>query len=604
MKRIGVASLVVLLLTGPAWAEPRHGLSAFGDLKYPADFAHFDYVDPDAPKGGRLSLIGPVPRDTFDSFNGYILKGDPAQGTALMFDTLMERANDEPDAVYGLVAKAADVSADRMSVTFDLRPEAKFADGSALTGEDVCGSFRLLKADAIETIRITLRDVEACEVLAPQQVRYRFTGGKTRDLPLTVAGLPIFSKAYYSKVDFTKSTLTPPLGSGPYAVKDFKPGQYVTYGRRADYWGRDLPVNRGRFNFDEIRYEYFRERVAGFEALKSGALDLREEYTSRDWASAYDFPAIGDGRVKQVTLPDETPSGAQGFFFNLRRAQFQDIRVRKAFNLAFDFEWSNRNLFFGLYERTASFFEASPLKAEGPPSAEELALLEPLRKDLRAEVFAAPELPPVSDGSGQDRKLLRTASALLDAAGWMADGTLRRNARGEALKAEFLIESPVFERVLAPYVKNLKLLGIDASIRVVDDAQYLSRTENFDYDIASSRFGSGMTPGDDLRVFFGSSSANAPGSFNMSGIASPAIDALIGEVAAAQSREELNMAGRALDRVLRAEQFWVPNWHKGSYWIAHWDKFGRPATQPKYDRGIIDTWWYDPEKARRIGQGN
>ena len=597
---------VMALLAGScaATAAPSHGLSVFGELKYPADFAHFDYVNPQAPKGGRMALIGAVANNTFDSFNGYILRGDYAQGLDLLFDSLMARANDEPDAAYGLVAISADLADDRKSVSFVLRDEARFSDGSALTADDVCDSFRLLSTLGHERIRITIRDVEACDVLGPHELRYRFKGSHTRDLPLAVSALPIFSKAYYAKVDFSKTSLDAPLGSGPYLIKDFRPGEHVTYGRRADYWARDLPVNVGRNNFDELRFDYFRDRTAGFEALSSGVLDLREEYTSRDWATAYDFPAVKNGKVLRVELPDETPSGAQGFFLNMRRDKFHDIRVRQALNLAFDFEWSNTNLFYGLYTRTASFFESSPLKAEGVPPTDELALLEPLRATLRPEVFEAAILPPVSDGSGQDRKLLRQASQLLDAAGWKADGGLRHNAKGETLSAEFLIDSPVFERILSPYVKNLQLLGVDASIRTVDEAQYQDRHDRFDYDIISSRFSSGVTPGDDLRVFFGSASANAPGSYNMSGVASPEIDALIDKVVSATSRPALNVAGRALDRVLRAEQFWVPNWSKGSFWIAHWDKFGHPAIQPKYDRGITDTWWYDDAKAAKLAQGN
>jgi microcin C transport system substrate-binding protein len=604
VRRIAGAFVSAVLASTGATAEPRHGLSVFGELKYAPGFTHFDYVNPDAPKGGRLSLIGPVPRDTFDSFNGYILKGDPVQGYELMFDSLMTRAMDEPDAVYGLAAHAADVAEDRKSVTFNLREEARFADDTALTAEDVCESYRLLSTEGDERIKITIRDVEACEVLGLHELRYRFKGERTRDLPLTVAGLPIFSKAYYAKVDFAKTTLEPPLGSGPYGVKTYKAGEYVTYSRRNDYWARDLPANKGRYNFDEVRYEYFRERTAGLEALKSGVLDLREEYTSRDWATAYDFPALQKGYVKQDVLPDETPSGAQGFFFNLRREKFQDIHVRKAMNLAFDFEWTNANLFFGLYKRTASFFELSPLKAEGPPTTGELTLLEPLRTTLRPEVFEAPELPPVTDGSGQDRTLLRQASQLLDDAGWKADGNFRKNGKGEILSAEFLIDSPIFERILGPYVKNLRLLGIDATIRTVDEAQYQLRQENYEYDIISSRFSAGLTPGDALRIFFGSASVNKPGTYNMSGVASPEIDALIDKVVEAKSRAEIDVAGRALDRVLRAEHFWVPNWHKGSHWIAHWDKFGRPAVKPKYDRGIVDTWWYDDAKAARIVNGN
>ena len=353
---LGVVLCAAQFLASSSQAEPRHGLSVFGDLKYPASFSHFDYVNPDAPKGGRMALIGIVANDTFDSFNGYILKGDVAQGLALLFDTLMARAMDEPDAVYGLVAKTADLAADRKSLVFELRPEAKFADGTAVTSEDVCDSFRLLSTLGHENIRLTIKDVEACDVVAPHTVRYRFKSGGIRDLPLSISALPIFSKAYYAQHDFTKTTLEAPLGSGPYKIKNYRTGEYVAYERRADYWAKDLPVNRGRFNFDEVRFDYFRERTAGFEALKSGVIDLREEYTSRDWATAYDFPAVKDGRVKKTELPDETPSGAQGYFFNLRREKFQDIRVRRAFNLAFDFEWTNKNLFYGLYHRTASFF--------------------------------------------------------------------------------------------------------------------------------------------------------------------------------------------------------------------------------------------------------
>jgi len=605
VRLVAAAVIALCLGTTAAGAAPRHGISTFGDLKYPDGFLHFDYVNPDAPKGGRMSLIGPVPIDTFDSFNGYILKGDAVQGYDLMFDSLMVQAMDEPDSYYGLVAKTADLADDRKSITFALREEATFADGTPLTAEDVCDSFRLLSTLGHERIRITIRDVEACDVLDPHSVRYRFKGERTRDLPLTVAALPIFSKAYYAKADFAKSTLEPPLGSGPYKVKAFKPGEYVTYGRRDDYWAKDLPVNKGRYNFDEVRFDYFRDRTAAFEALKSGTIDLREEYTSRDWATAYDFPAVNDGRVVRLDLPDETPSGAQGFFLNLRREKFQDIRVRQAMNLAFDFEWTNKNLFYGLYDRTASFFELSPLKAEGLPKPDELAVLEPYKGEVRPEVFGEAILPPVSDGSGQDRKLLREASRLLDAAGWKStDGGVLRNARGEALDVEFLSDSPVFERILGPYVKNLRLLGINASIRTVDDAQYQERQKNYDYDVISSRFMAGVTPGDGLRIFFGSQSAKNPGTYNMSGVASPAIDGLIDQIVAAQSRQQLDVAGRALDRVLRAEEFWVPNWHKASYWVAYWDKFARPQTKPKYDRGIVDTWWYDEAKAKRIANGN
>jgi microcin C transport system substrate-binding protein len=604
MRSWALSALLVGALSGAALAEPRHGISAFGDLKYPADFAHFDYVNPDAPKGGKLATIGILARDTFDSFNDFILRGDAAQGLGLLFDTLMERAYDEPDAVYGLIAKTADLADDHRSITFQLREEARFSDGSPVTAQDVCETFTLISEKGHERLRLTIRDVERCEIVGPLEVRYVFKNPDRRDLPLAIAALPVLSKAYYDKVDFTKSTLVPPLGSGPYKIGSFKPAEYVAYERRDDYWGKDLPVNRGRFNFDQIRYEYFRDRNAGFEALKGGILDVREEYTSREWATAYDFAAARNGRVIKSVLPDETPSGAQGFFINLRREKFQDIRVRKALNLAFDFEWSNKNLFYGLYDRTASFFENSALKAEGLPSPEELALLEPMRDKLRPEVFEAVALPPKSDGSGQDRKLLREASKLLDEAGWKLDGTVRRNAKGKTLDVEILTDTPVFERVLAPYVRNLKLIGVNAYMRMVDPVQYEDRQNNFDFDMASARISGDVTPGGGLRIVFGTHSANAPGSYNLSGLGTPEIDALIDKIVAARSREELDVAGRALDRVLRAEWFWVPSWQKASHWIAHWDKFGMPATKPKYDRGITDTWWYDAEKAAKTAKAN
>ncbi|QIG48847.1 ABC transporter substrate-binding protein [Nordella sp. HKS 07] len=604
MRYLAPAFLTLAFLVTPALAEPRQGLSAFGDLKYPPDFKHFDYVNPDAPKGGRLASRGTLAIDTFDSFNNYILKGNPAQNLELLFDTLMVRANDEPDAVYGLVAKSADLAPDKKSVTFQLREEARFSDGSKLTAEDVCDTFRLISTEGNERIRIVIRDVEKCEVLSPYEVRYSFKGENTRDLPLMVAELPILSKAYYAKVDFTKSTLDPPLGSGPYKIGDYKQGEYVSYRRRPDYWAADLPVNKGRYNFDEIRLEYFKDRTALVEALKAGVLDLHEEMTSRDWATAYNTKSVAEGRLIKEVLPDGTPSGAQGFYLNMRRDKFKDIRVRKALDLAFDFEWTNANLFYGSYKRTASFFENSPLKAEGKPSPEELKILEPFRKDLRPEVFDEVYVPPVSDGSGQDRKLLRQAAQLLTEAGWTRKGTELENAKGEKLTIEFFIDDPASERFIAPFVKNLKLLGIGATMRNIDPAQLEERMKDFDFDIEMVRLVGGQTPGVELRGSLGSESANAKGSYNLSGIASPVVDALIDKMIAAQSREELLFTGRALDRVLRAEHIWIPQWSKASHWIVRWDIFERPKIKPDYDRGILDTWWINADKAKTLKRGN
>ncbi|MDP9137135.1 MAG: extracellular solute-binding protein, partial [Pseudomonadota bacterium] len=581
-RRVASFCLALCCCAAAASAEPRHGLSIFGDLKYPPDFRHFEYVNPEAPKGGRMVTVGTLAMSTFDSFNGYILKGDPAQGLGLTFDTLMARAYDEPDAMYGRVAKTADVAADRSSVTFELRPEARFSDGSSLTAEDVCDTFRLLSTEGHERIRITIRDVKSCTVLTPTSVRYAFAGENVRDLPLIVAELPIFSKAYYAKTDFTKTTLEPPLGSGPYAIGSFKQGVSVTFVRRPDYWGKDLPVNRGHYNFNEVRYEYFRDTTAGFEAFKAGLLDLKEDFSSKSWATGYaGLAAIKEGRLIKEELPDETMSGAQGFYINLRREKFQDIRVRKALDLAFDFEWSNLNLFYGIYQRTSSIFEGADLEAEGKPAGPELKILEPLRSELRPEVFGEVYQPPVTDASGADRKLLREASRLLDEAGWKAEGGVRRNAKGEALKIEFLENDPVFERIMTPYVRNLRVLGIEANVRLIDEAQFQRRLEDYDYDMIVSRFSLPLTPGVELRGFFGADAAKNKGSYNLAGMSIPAVDKLIDKIIMAADREELKAACRALDRVLRAEHFWVPHWHKRAYNVAYWNQFDRPKIKPK-----------------------
>ncbi len=599
---IGSAALLVLLaVAAPAHAsEPKHGLSSFGDLAYPPDFKHFNYVNPDAPKGGTFSLIGWGGVTTFNSLNNYILKGDAAQGLELLFDTLMTPAADEPDAVYGLVAESAEVADDRMSVTFHLRPEAHFADGTELTAEDVVFSFYLLKEKGHPVYHQTLEDVVTAEALDPRTVRYSFKGDLVRDLPLTVATLPIFSKAYYTTHPFDQTTLDPPLGSGPYVVDRVDQGRTIVYRRNPNYWAKDLPVNRGRFNFDKIRFEYFRDRTAAMEAFKAGTYDFREEFTAKVWATEYDFPAIRDGRVKKEVLPDETPSGTQGFFLNTRRAPLNDIRVRKALELAFDFEWANRNLFYGLYTRTESYFENSPMKAVGAPSDAERALLAGLDVPVSEEALGVAYVPPKSDGSGQDRALLVEAGKLLDEAGWTVKNGVRVNAKGEPLKLEIVYFEDVFERLIAPYVKNLKLLGIDARLRMVDPAQYQQRLKNFDFDITTERYQMRNTPGVELRSYFGSEAAKMDGSLNLAGISDPAVDALIERVIAAKSRDELTTAARALDRVLRAGHYWVPHWYKPSFDIAYWDKFSRPEIKPRFDRGILDTWWYDDAKAAKL----
>lgn len=592
-----ILTVAAVVACSPAHAGTTHGLSPFGELKYPAGFKHFDYVNPDAPKGGKLSMIGTAGIVTFDSFNGFILKGDAAQGLGLIFDSLMTPAGDEPNAVYGLVARDAELSEDKRELTFRLRPEARFADGSPLTAADVAFSFQVLKEKGHPNVSFPLRDVRSAEALDPMTVRYRFGGDLIRDLPVRVATLPILSKAYYSTREFDLTTLEPPLGSGPYKIGEFKQGTFVAYRRRDDYWAKDLNVNAGRFNFDEIRFEYFRDRTIELENLKAGAFDLREEFTSRDWANAYDIPAVKEGRLVRLDLPDERPAGTQGFFLNTRRAKFQDIRVRKALDMAFDFEFTNRNLFFGLYKRTTSFFQNSEMMAEGKSSPQELALLEPFRAKLPPEVFGEAYVPPVTDGSGADRRLLREAGRLLTEAGWQQKDGKRVNTAGEEFTVEFLVSDPTTERLLGPYVKNLQAIGVLVTIRRVDAAQYERRSKSFDYDVKSQRYAMSLTPGVELKNMFSSEAASADGSYNLSGIADPVVDALIGKAMGARSRAELVTAARALDRVLRAGHYWVPHWYKASHHVVYWNKFSRPATKPRYDRGVEDTWWYDAAKA-------
>lgn len=583
----------------------RHGLSAFGDLKYPADFAHFDYVNPNAPKGGVFSQIGPSRAYnqsflTFNSLNSFILKGDGAQGMQLTFATLMARALDEPDAVYGYAARAVRVSADGTLYRFLLRPEARFHDGTPLTAQDAAFSLNVLKEKGHPIIAQMLRDMEGAEAEDAATLAVRFAPSRARDVPLFAATLPIFSRAYYANRPFDETTLDVPLGSGVYKVGRFEPNRYIEFVRVKDWWGAALPVMRGQFNFETVRFEYFRDREVGFEAFTAKAYLFREEFTSRVWATRYDFPAIRDGRVKREVLPDDTPSGAQGWFINTRREKFKDPRVREALIDAFDFEWTNKNIMYGSYERTHSVFQNSDMMAKGKPGPEELALLEPFRGRVPDDVFGEPFVPPVSDGSGQDRRLLRRASQLLREAGWTIKDGRRVNEKGEQLSVEFLIDEPTFEPHHMPFIKNLGTLGIHATLRLVDPVQFRRRVDGFDFDLTVERFTFSTTPGDALRGYFSSRAASTPGSQNLAGIADPAVDRLIEAIVGAKSRAELVVACRALDRVIRAGRYWIPHWYKASHWIAYWDVYHRPPVKPRFARGVLETWWYDPAKAAKL----
>ncbi|MBR0873780.1 ABC transporter substrate-binding protein [Bradyrhizobium tropiciagri] len=610
---LGIGALSAAgLRVAPAAADngtQMHGMSVFGDLKYPADFQQFDYVNVKAPKGGAFSVIPWVRAYnqsyyTFNSFNAYTLKGEGAQGMDMTFATLMSRANDEPDAMYGFAAKSVQISPDKLTYRFTMRPEARFHDGSKLTAQDVAFSLITLKEKGHPLIQVQLRDFVKAEALDDSTLVVIFAEGRARDVPLYVVSLPIFSKAYYAKRSFEESTLDTPLGSGPYKVGRFEINRFVEYERVKDWWGADLPVNRGSYNFDTVRYEYYRDRDVAFEGFTAKSYLFREEFTARVWATRYDFPAVKDGRVKREILPDDTPSGAQGWFINMRRDKFTDPRVREALIDAFDFEWTNKTIMYDAYARTVSPFQNSDLMASGPPSPEELALLEPFRGQVPDEVFSLPFVPPKSDGSGQDRTQLRKAAQLLNDAGCAVKDGKRVLPNGEAFTIEFLVDEPSLQPHHGPYIKNLGTLGIAATFRLVDAVQYRARVEDFDFDMTMQRFSSSATPGDSMRPFFSSQAAKTKGSYNLAGIANPAIDALIEKIIGANDRKELTIACRAFDRVFRAGRYWVPQWYRNTHPIAYWDQFDHPEKPAKYAQGVgaPENWWYDPAKAAKLEQ--
>ncbi|HUI21799.1 MAG TPA: extracellular solute-binding protein [Methylocella sp.] len=610
--RFGLAGLVLprylMPAEGAAQETETHGLSIFGDLAMPEGFSHFPYVNSNAPKGGEIALqvsstSGNQNFTTFNTLNIYILKGDGAAGMGLIFDSLMTGSGDEPDSLYGLVARAVRISADKNTYRFLLRKEARFHDGSPLTARDVAFSLNLLKSKGHPTIRQTLRDLDAAEAEADDIVMVRLKLHHSREAALIIAGQPIFSAAYYKSHPFDETTLEPPLGSSAYKVGAFETGHYISFNRVPDYWGRDLAVNVGQANFGRIRFEYFGDRKVAFEAFKAGVFTFREEFTSSVWATGYDFAAVKDGKVIRATLPDESPMGTQGWFLNIRRDKFKDKRIREAVGLAFDFEWTNANIMYGVYVRTTSYFQNSPMAAEGSPAPEELALLEPYRKELDPSVFDSVDVPPVSDGSGQDRTLLHQAAQLFSEAGCKRSGTALTLPDGKPFEIEFLDFDNALEPHTAPFIKNLRLLGIEARYRVVDAAQYKRRLDDFDYDVVTSRFGLGLTPGEGMRSTFGSEAANLPGSRNVSGIANAAVDELIEKALVADSREQLTYICRAIDRILRSGHYWVPMWNKPNHLVAYWDVFGRPERGPRYDMGVLSNWWYDEEKAKRIHLG-
>jgi microcin C transport system substrate-binding protein len=574
-------------VTGPA-----HGLSIHGDLKYPPGFAHFAYVDPRAPKGGSvtLSAIG-----TFDNLNPYILKGGPAAGIATTFDTLTVNSSDEPSSEYGLVAETIETPPDRSWVAFTLRRAARFHDGSPMTVEDVMWTFDTLRTRGHPLYRTYYAAVASVEKTGPRTVRFTFKGGDNRELPVILGQLPVLSKAYWAGRDFTKTTLQAPLGSGPYRVESLEPGRSITYRRVSDYWGATLPVNVGRHNFDAIRYDYYRDDTVALEAFKGGAYDLRQESAAKNWARAYDVPAVRDGRIKKEQIPNEVPTGMQGFVFNTRRTIFQDPRLRQALTAAFDFEWSNAHLFYGAYARTRSYFSNSELASRGLPSEAELAVLAPFRGRVPDEVFTREYQPPSTAAGGLRPNLVQSLE-LLKQAGWVVRDTRLVNAEtGRPLTFEILLDDPNFERITLPFVKNLERLGVTARVRTVDSAQYEYRVKQFDFDMTVGLFPQSSSPGNEQVDSWASVSADTPGSRNLPGVRDPVVDRLIELLIAAPDRAALVARTRALDRVLLWGHYVIPHYHITAFRVAYSNRFGRPAVSPKYEIGF-DTWWVDPQK--------
>ena len=572
-----------------------HGISTFGDLKYPADFKHWDYVNPDAPQGGTISFLAV---GTFDNVNPNILKGNPAQGLSLMHASLMTSSADEPDSAYGYIAETLEYPENRQWVIFNLREEATFSDGRPITAEDVIFSFNVLIEKGHPVYKIFYKDFEAVVELDTHRVKFSFKEGvNTRDLPSYAGGMPILPKHYYEDKDFGESTIEVPVSSGEFTATDVNPGRSIKYCRIENYWGKNLPHNRGTRNFDCYLYEYYLDRTVSFEAFKAGDALFREEFTSKTWATGYDLASVKKGHMVIDTIPDNSPSGTQGFWLNLRQEKFSDPRVRQAVGMMFNFEWSNKTLFHNLYERTDSFWENSHLQAEGIPTGAELALLEEFRDQLPGTIFTEPAFTPaVSQDRKSDRKAIRAAGKLLDEAGWKIVNGKRTNAKGEVLSLEIIDDGPAFERIINPYVENLKRLGVTAKYSLIDAAQMQQRRKDFDYEIIVGRLVMSLSPGEELLSIFGTSGAATAGSRNYSGVADPVVDALIERIAGAESRKDMETGVRALDRVLRSMHIWVPNWYKGSHNLAYWDVFGRPETKPLYSRGVIGTWWLDQDK--------
>ena len=608
LKKFFQSSIIIyfLILGSLAYGDNHiiksHGISTFGELKYNSDFQHLDYVNPNAPKGGEVSIWA---FGSFDSMHPYTTKGRSGSLSSIFFESLLTGTSDEIGSAYGLVAKSMEYPKDRSWVIFNMRPEAKFSDNSPLTAEDVMFSYKLLQEKGLPSFRAVIeKEIDTVEILGKHKIKFTFKKGiPTRDLPASAGSLPIFSKNYYEKsgADFEASTLTPGIGSGPYILDNLDVGQTINYKRNPEYWGANLPINIGRNNFDKIRVEYFADYNSAFEGFKGGSYTFRTEYMSKLWATGYDFPAIDKKWVTNKLLPSGDIAPGQSFIINLRKDKFKDIKVRKAIGLMFNFEWSNKTLFYDLYARINSFWENSDMAATGKPSKDELIILNSLKNTLPSGIIDS-DVAEVSVSSTKqlDRKNLRMASKLLDDAGWeVGDDGLRKNKNGATLDIEILNDSQAFTRIIEPFIENLKSLGVNAVHTKIDNAQMTERERSFDFDIVTGNFPMSFTPGSGLKQYFGSETADVS-IFNKAGIKSEVIDELIEVVMAAKTRDELKVAVKTLDRVLRSYYFWIPQWFKDVHTVAYYDYYEHPENLPPYDMGLLDFWWINNEKYNEL----
>lgn len=603
MKTILFALVLSLLVVAmPLADQPNykgHAISMYGDLKYGPDFKHFDYANPNAPKGGTVKRSA---GGTYDCLNQFILKGVSAYGLGLIYDSLTERSLDEPFSEYGLLAESIEVPPDRSWTLFTLRSGARWHDGKPITPEDVVFTFETIQTKGHPFYRNYYADIKQIEKVGERQVKFTFGGKDNRELPLIVGQMAILPKHYWEGKNFEETTLEPPLGSGPYKIEAYEPGRSITYRRVENYWGTDLSIKKGRYNPDVIHYDYYKDGTVATEAQKGGEFDFALQNNSKSWATAYDIPAVAEGRLIKELIPHENGTGMQGFWFNTRRSKFADPKVRHALAHAFDFEWTNTNLFYGQYARSTSYFSNTELASSGLPQGQELEILEAFRGQIPEEVFTAEYKPPTTDGSGNIRQNLRIATRMLKAAGWsVKDGKLTNDASGETMAIEFLINnSPSWERIVGPYIQNLERLGVEAAIKIVDTSQYQNRVQEYDFDAIVSLRGQSLSPGNEQRGYWTSAAADESGTRNYAGIKDPVVDALVDQLINAPDRKTLVATTRALDRVLLWGHYVVPHWHIRAHRVVYWNKFGKPDISPRYLpqpwQYFPDTWWVDAAK--------